>query len=493
MKRLISAMAIILVLVVAAPVLAAPSINVGGSLSTVFQIVPSDPIDAGISATSDLHLELSMEMAGGNQVRGYIGFALTEWDPFENEAEDPELGEMNGKSLTPRPLNLMNALTIDKVYLETTGAFYEGGPALTTRFGDLEVDYSPYIAHISETDGVIEGVQTSGLCLGPAELAGFYGWATRQVGEGEEATDVRFVDLGIYGQGEIEGIALQGAAVKTGDDMALAGTAQFAPAPGLDVIGSAAWDGANKATVAKVEAGIGEIPMLPEASAKVAFRSFDPLFNPVYRDDRKDKDTGEDINVVDINAGKRGVGGEIYTEIMGIGLTGKADWHEQRDINRDVVGARTTVGADAAMMYEGFDITAGISNVWSTVNAPYAILDRDEDADPATKTTLTLGVSRDFMVGPALVDASYDLELATTGSGVDSTHKVAASTSMDFPMFSDVEMSGNLKYAEGEATYMGKVGYTAPCGIEFIASYNRGYTAKRAEGLSLTAGMSVEF
>jgi len=280
-------MAIILVLVVAAPVLAAPSINVGGSLSTVFQIVPSDPIDAGISATSDLHLELSMEMAGGNQVRGYIGFALTEWDPFENEAEDPELGEMNGKSLTPRPLNLMNALTIDKVYLETTGAFYEGGPALTTRFGDLEVDYSPYIAHISETDGVIEGVQMSGLCLGPAELAGFYGWATRQVGEGEEATDVRFVDLGIYGQGEIEGIALQGAAVKTGDDIALAGTAQFAPAPGLDVIGSAAWDGANKATVAKVEAGIGEIPMLPEASAKVAFRSFDPLFNPVYRDDRK--------------------------------------------------------------------------------------------------------------------------------------------------------------------------------------------------------------
>jgi len=75
---------------------------------------------------------------------------------------------------------------------------------------------------------------------------------------------------------------------------------------------------------------------------------------------------------------------------MGIGLTGKADWHEQRDINRDVVGARTTVGADAAMMYEGFDITAGISNVWSTVNAPYAILDRNEDADPATKTTLTL-------------------------------------------------------------------------------------------------------
>jgi len=60
---------------------------VGGSLSTVFQIVPSDPIDAGISATSDLHLELSMEMESGNQVRGYIGFALTEWDPFENEDE----------------------------------------------------------------------------------------------------------------------------------------------------------------------------------------------------------------------------------------------------------------------------------------------------------------------------------------------------------------------------------------------------------------------
>jgi hypothetical protein len=493
MKRHISILAIVLAMVVAAPVLAAPSVNLGGSLSTVFQIVPSDPIDAGISATSDLHLELSMEMAGRNQVRGYIGFALKEWDPFENDTEDPEKGEMNGKSLTPRTVDFLNTLTIDKVYLETTGALYEGGSALTTRFGDLAVDYSPYTAHISETDGTIEGLQISGLYLGPVELAGFYGWATREVGEAEETTDVRFADLGIYGQGEIEGIALQGSALKTGDDIALAGSAEFAPVSGMDIIGSAAWDGANKATVAKVEAGIGEIPMLPEVSARVAVRSFDPLFNPIYRDDRKDDDTDEDINVVDLNAGKRGVTGEIHTDIMGVGLTGKADWHEQRDINRDLVGTRTTVGADAAMTYEGFDLRAGISNLWSTVNAPYAILDRDEDADPETKTTLTMGVSRDIPVGPAVVDAGYDLELSTTGSGVDSSHKVAASTTMDFPMFSDVEMSGNLKYSEGVATYLGKVAYTAPCGIEFIASYNEDYTSKRAQGLSLTAGMSVEF
>jgi len=493
MKRHISILAMVLALVVAAPVLAAPSVNLGGSLSTVFQIVPSDPIDAGISATSDLHLELSMEMAGGNQIRGYIGFKLNEWDPFKNADEDPESGEMDGKSLTPRDIDLMKGLTINKVYLETTGALYEGGSPLTTRFGDLAVDYSPYIAHISETDGVIEGVQTSGLCLGPVELAGFYGWATREVGEGEEAKPVRFVDLGIYGQGEIEGIALQGAAVKTGDDVALAGSAEFAPMPGMDIIGSAAWDGANKATVAKVEAGIGEIPMLPEASAKVAFRSFDPLFNPIYRDDRKDEDTDEDINVVDLNAGKRGVSGEISTNIMGVELTGHADWHEQRDADRVLAGTRTTVGADAAMTYGGFDIEAGISNLWSTVNAPYAILDRNEDADPKTKTTLTMGVSRDIPIGPQVMDASYGLELSTTGSGIESAHKAAASTTMDFPMFSDVEMSGNLKYSKGEATYLGKVAYTAPCGIEFIASYNRGYTEKRAEGLSLTAGMSVEF
>ncbi|HXL04694.1 MAG TPA: hypothetical protein PLH34_07825 [Bacillota bacterium] len=493
MKRHILIPAMILALVVATPVLAAPSVNLGGSLSTVFQIVPSDPIDAGISATSDLHLELSMEMAGGNQIRGYIGFALNEWDPFKNEAEDPESGEMNGKSLTPRDIDLAKALTVNKVYLETTGALYEGGSPLTTRFGDLAVDYSPYIAHISETDGIIEGVQTSGLYLNPVELAGFYGWATRKVGEAEEAKDVRFVDLGIYGQGEIDGIALQGAAVKTGDDVALAGSAEFAPVPGVDIIGSAAWDGANKATIVKAEAGIGELPMLPEARGKVGFRSFDPLFNPIYRDDRKDEDTGEDINVVDMNAGKRGISGEVSTAIMGVELTGYADWHEQRDIKRDLVGTRTTVGADAAMTYEGFDIEAGISNLWSTVNAPYAILDRNEDADPKTKTTLTMGVSREFPIGAQVVDAGYGLELTTTGSGIDSVHKAAASTTMDFPMLSGVEMSGNFKYGKGEATYLGKVAYTAPCGIEFIAGYNRGYTEKRAEGLSLTAGMSVEF
>jgi len=92
--------------------------------------------------------------------------------------------------------------------------------------------------------------------------------------------------------------------VKTGDDVALAGSAQFAPAPGMDIVGSAAWDGANKATVVKVDAGIGEIPMLPEASAKLAFRSFDPLFNPIYRDDRKDEDTGEDVSTMVDYSGK---------------------------------------------------------------------------------------------------------------------------------------------------------------------------------------------
>lgn len=493
MRRHISVLALVLALVMATPVLAAPTVSLGGSLSTVFQIVPSDPIDAGISATSDLHLELSMEMAGANRVRGYIGFALNEWDPFAEDPEDPEPGEMNFKSLTPASLGIMDALTIKKVYLETMGPLYQGGSILTTRFGDLEVDYSPYIAHISETDSVIEGVQTSGLRIGPIGLAAFYGWATRDVEGPEGPEPVRFVDLGISGHGEIEGIALQGAAVKTGDDIALAGSVGFAPMPGVDIVGSAAWDGANKATVAKVEAGIGEIPMLPEASAKAAFRSFDPLFNPVYRDDRKDEETDEDINVVDINAGKRGVSGEITTNVMGIEVTGKADWHEQRDINRDLVGTRTTVGVDTAMTYEGFDIEAGISNLWSTVNAPYAILDLDEKGDPATKTTLTMGVSRQIPIGVALVDASYDLELSTSGDGIDSTHEVAASTSMDFPMFSDVEMSGNLKYSEGVATYLGKVAYTAPCGIEFIASYNQDYTQKRAQGLSLTAGMSVEF
>ena len=57
--------------------------------------------------------------------------------------------------------------------------------------------------------------------------------------------------------------------------------------------------------------------MLPEASAKVSFRSFDPLFDPIYRDDSIDKDTDKDISIVDINAGKRGVGGETvsYTHL----------------------------------------------------------------------------------------------------------------------------------------------------------------------------------
>ena len=495
MRKPVAALAAIMAIALAAPVWAAPAINLGGSLETTFQVVPADPISTGITATSDLRLNLSMEMAGGQQIRAFVGFAPIKYAPFFGNTANPEdpgsvgMGE-NGRELTPVKITPAGELTIDKVYLETTGPFLTGGQDVTTRFGDLAIDYSPYIAHLSETDGVIEGAQVNGVHFGPVELGGFYGWATRKVSAEESK---RFTDRGIFAKANIQGIGLEGAALKTGDGIALAGAAQFAPVPGIDVTGAAAWDGANEASVVKAETGIGEIPMLPGVSAVLGFRNFDPKFNPIYRDDSKDDD-GNDINVVDLNAGKRGASGEVATTISGVNLVGTADWHEQRDANRALVGERTTVGAKATTEYAGLGIEAGVKTMWSTVDRPYEILDNTGEnavkADNPKETTVTLGLGYDIPVGPAVVDTQYDL---TMSSIRPTEHEVSASTTFDAPMLSGVGLSGNLKWAEGKAAYMGKAEYTAPNGIEFIASYNRDYTTKRADGFSLTAGMKVEF
>ncbi|MDK2931466.1 MAG: hypothetical protein PWR07_1597 [Bacillota bacterium] len=491
MRRIVAALAAIMAIAIAAPVWAAPTIDLGGSLETTFQVTPENAANVGISATSDLRLNLSMEMAGGQQIRAFVGFEPVNYAPFgESQSPNPgsdveKSGSMDKKALTPVTLGAAQ-LTIEKAYLETTGPFLAGGQDVTTRFGDLAVDYSPYIAHVSETDGVIEGAQVSGVRFGPVELGAFYGWATHQ---DAEEKNVRHIDRGIAAKADVQGISLAGAALKTGDDMALAGTVQFAPVPGVDLTGAAAWDGANEASAVKVEAGIGEIPMLPDVSAKLGFRNFDPKFNPLYRDDRKDDD-GNDINVVDLNAGKRGVNGEVATTISGVKLIGTADWHEQRNADRQLVGERKTVGATAATQYAGLDIEAGVKTMWSTVNADYAILDRQEKADPEKETTVTLGLGYDIPVGPVVVSTEYDLTMSSMKSTV---HELAASTTFDSPMLSGIGLSGNLKWAEGNATYIGKAEYTAPNGIQFVASYDKGYSDTRPDGFCLTAGMKVEF
>jgi|GEM_PF-589917 len=497
MKKTVAALAVIMALAITAPVWAAPNIDLGGSLETTLQIAPQNAQDMGLSATSDLRLNFSMELSGGQQIRAFVGFEPLEYAPFGPTAapnpgsDDLVGGNMDQKGLTPVTLGQPN-LTIEKAYLETTGPFYTGGQDITTRFGDLAIDYSPYIADVSATDGEIEGAQLSGVQVGPVELGAFYGWANREVAENQQE---RFAAAGVSAKADIQGISLAGAALRTGKDIALAGSVQLAPLPGLDLVGAAAWDGANEASAVKAEAGIAQLPMLPGVSAKLGFRNFDPKFNPLYRDDSQDED-GNDINVVDLNAGKRGVSGEIATTISGVKLVGTADWHEQRNADRQLVGERKTIGATAATQYAGLDIEAGVTSMWSTVNADYTILDRQEKADPGQETTVTLGLGYDIPVGPVVVDARYDLTMSTVDSTV---HELAASTTFDTPMFSGVGLSGNAKWANGELAYIGQAQYTAPCGIQFIGSYasydenNFEDFTTRPNGLCLTAGMKVEF
>ncbi|MGE5572405.1 MAG: hypothetical protein ACM3ZU_05200 [Bacteroidota bacterium] len=496
MRRIVAALAAIMAIAMAAPVWAAPTIDLGGSLETTFQAAPVESDNGGITATSDLRLNFSMEMAGGQQIRAFVGFKPIEYAPFgpttnpNPGSDDLTGGNMDVKGLTPVTLGLAQ-LTIEKAYLETTGPFLTGGQDVTTRFGDLAIDYSPYIAHISATDGVIEGAQVSGVRVGPVELGAFYGWATREIAQNQQE---RFANGGLAAKADIQGISLTGAALKTGDDIALAGTVHVAPAPGLDLTGAAAWDGANEASVVKAEAGIAEIPMLPGVSAKLGVRDFDPKFNPIYRDDSQDD--GNDINVVDLNAGKRGVSGEVATTIRGVELAGTADWHQQRNADRQIVGERKSLGATAATRYADLDIEAGVKTMWSTVNADYAILDREEKADPERETVVTLGLGYDIPIGPVVVNTEYDL----TMSSIDSTvHELAASTVFDAPMLSGIGLSGNAKWANGQIAYIGQAEYAAPNGIKFIGSYAKydennfeDFTA-RPNGFCLTAGMKVEF
>ncbi|HHY45921.1 MAG TPA: hypothetical protein GX506_01300 [Firmicutes bacterium] len=483
MRKLTVALIALLVCAMALPVVAAPKVEVTGSLKTEIKLSPKDP---KVEGESDLRLNLGMGIGAGDAIKAVVEFAPIKWAPFDRTGvlpdpmpEDDKVEPGKLGSLTPVTITGPNGLTIDKAYLESTGAYWPGGPQVVTRLGDLAIDYSPYIAFKDETDGKIEGASMSGLPVGPMTLSAFYGWDGQTWKDQQETRIVR----GASASALIQGIDLAGSVVKAGDDLYYVGQAGFSPMPNLSVSGLYAADEPNSAAARKVEATITNIPILSGMTVKAGYRDFDWAFDPVYRDRSKDDDDEPD-NVVDNNKGERGFDAEVSTTVQGINLRGFIDQHEQRKDGNAVVGTRRIIGVGADTEVEGFKLSGEYKLTTSTV----------PQEDPEV-TTVNASAERTFPVGALAVNAKYGLKFETNKP---TTHDVQASTVLPVPVLNAVELNGKARLEGDDLTYVAGAGYTAPNGIKFAVNYSNGYEDRDAEitypdGLSASAGLTVEF
>src|SRR5690606_271070 len=236
-------------------------------------------------------------------VKAVLGLGATE---TKNEGK---FGDDDGSKLTKSESVV---LKIDTAYIEANGAWLEGTPEVTTKFGRFGTNYSDWVANLGNRDAI----ELSNIDLGPVSVAGLYAWANgapfsedplkerfkeeddrKKVIGAIEKEDWRIVAL--KAGADLDVVQLSGAYVSTYvpdddtyslNDYVISATA--APAEGLKV--DATFAGTNYALPDPIgdEQGsawkVGaEFSTIPNLTVTASIWASDDAFNPVRSEERR--------------------------------------------------------------------------------------------------------------------------------------------------------------------------------------------------------------
>lgn len=460
MKKLAIALSAALVFALAAPA-AAANVSLGGSLSQTIDVTGNIKDKTyTVTPATDLSLELKLGLESGQKIKGVIQFAPITWGVLDG-------AEMGGLTPDNSKVTVPGALTIDRAYIQTTGALYDGGQEFTTTLGDFDADFSPYVLAANwATDGSapgFEGVKVEGIKLGPVSVAGMWGRSAAELDT-----------LGVTASAKVEGVEVSGTVVSANDkeQVAYAVGAKATPVQNVTLEGTYAGILNSQDSAVKVDATVG---VIPNVSIKGGFWKFDEGFNPIYRDRSVDDDDNP-ISVVDTHKGQLGVSAEVATVYNGVSLKGSVKQYGAAAVNS--ISDHRVIGLEASTNYQGVALTAAHT------------ISQDLLAKQNTSTT-TFGAERDFAVAQNLVikgSAKLGLE-----NGEFDYAKVAASTKTDIAMFKGVELGAQYVYGDFAAVDADEDGfgafanYTAPNGLTFeLAAYDSG-------NFEASTGISVKF
>ncbi|HBN94897.1 MAG TPA: hypothetical protein DDZ66_01235, partial [Firmicutes bacterium] len=149
MKRVI-VLSLVIALVAVAPVSAA-GLDFSGTIETEIEVNKNGE-DLTVVPGSELSLNLGVS-AAQDKVRAGLELGL--------EKEDDEL--------MPTGITLGD-IALKQAFIEADGPFWYGGPEATTRFGTLDIGYSPYASLKDQS-----GISISGVDLDVVGLGAFYG------------------------------------------------------------------------------------------------------------------------------------------------------------------------------------------------------------------------------------------------------------------------------------------------------------------------------
>ncbi|MBE3583342.1 MAG: hypothetical protein IMX01_04420 [Limnochordaceae bacterium] len=338
----------------------------------------------------------------------------------------------------------IGSIDVTKAYVETQGPWWNGGPEVTTRLGDLDISYSPYVATIASTGGQTAGIGISGLQVGPFAVAGFHAW-DKKAGPADSRLQNEQVSGGQI-SGTIAGVKLAATGVQAGENqsaVAVEGSTQVLPNVGVS--GVIARDMLHKANLYRLDATMQPVN---NVTVTAEYGRVPSAFRPLYA--YEDTDAATD------------------------GTTTDDSWVTN---NR----GQSVINLGAQTQVSGFDLGAGVK------------LARPEAAEQFSRTQTTLTAGRHLTVAGQPVDASYTL---TIDAANQLRHDITAKSTINLiPQLQNVNVDGTVTMANSHMTWKANAGYTAPNGMTFGLHYdtNPDATTGVVPGASADMGLKVSF
>lgn len=400
MKRLAALLAATLVLSLAAPAFAA--VEIGGKLDNKFTL--HEVADRWqIDGETGLDIETRVTGENGSNIKAVVQLGF--------EKGYNAKGKLDGSLTFDKFLSDLGLsdLSVKRAWVESSGAYWHGGPEVTTKIGDVGETWDPVIAHfgrqVVNDMGVkkverdyARGIAVEGVTVGPATLRAFYGW------DGADRP------MALGASGSVDGVDLSGIVVRKGDENNFAFGVSTALVPGIAVSGKVALDGENR-RLYRVEATADNL--VEGVKVTAAYRGADDDFAPMYTVAPEDKD------------------GNLLP-----------DPNHPDNIHYDLL--------------DGFSVAAETVQSGVRLRAAY---DQPHEM-------LKLGASTDLYG----VTLGYEADIR---KGSDVEHTLRAKTVINsIPQLQGLGLYGKVKLAGDDLTWKAKAEYQAPNGLKLGAEYD---------------------
>lgn len=389
----------------------------------------------GLRSQNNVQLEMGLAAGGGDKLK-----AVVQIQPWK----------LTGTDTFGTPDNLIKNLNlaINKMYIESKGSYWSNGPEVTTRLGDLDINYNPWVAEMSR-----EGVSVADLDLAGFNLGGFYLW--------DNTIEGPFQAKGIKASGAI-GPVDSGLTVVNGKDNEtdLAVEAAFSPLDNLALksVFASSFKAEDMQKAFKLD---GAMQVNEKTLVNFGYRTVDADFDPTYRSHKKD-DWGNPINPVDLYKGQTGVNLGVQTEVADVDLAASYDQPTSLakfGAKTDLSGTRLAAGTE--LNVNGFD------------------------AITLKKTTAS--AERDFAAEKTNITGRYEIALEPEKAV---SHKLSAQAKTNLiESLPNLGLGASVAFENLAQNPVGEISanYTAPNGLTLKGAYNT------AKGASAEAGVKVTF